>query len=319
MVVTNREAGRIDFHTHFLPEVYLDGLRDSGIDKSGGVDFPDWSPELHRSFMDKHGIQTSVVSISEPGIHFGDDDDARDLARDVNHAAADLVSTDPSRFGAFAVLPLPDVDGAIDELEYALDDLDLDGVVLLSNFNGTYLGNPKLDPVLKKLDNRDTTVFLHPSAPERRPEKEYDAFLYEFTFDTTRAVVNLLYSGALERYSDISWILSHAGGTVPFLAFRFTRLLARYPELKERVPAGIDSYLEQLYYDTAIADTPAQMAATMEVAGTDQIVFGSDWPFASYYEDRGEDPNPTFTEFFDEAQRSKIDRKNGLRLLPRLA
>ncbi len=174
-------------------------------------------------------------------------------------ASAELVAKHPARFGGFAVLPLPDVAGALEELEYALDTVELDGIVLFaSQSDGRYLGDPDLDELLAELDRRSAVTFIHPAIPASLPHVPVDipVFAMEFTFDTTRAVFNLAYTGALERYPNIRFILSHAGGTVPYLARRFSLLWLTDPELMKRAPKGGMHYLQQLYYDTALSANP---------------------------------------------------------------
>ncbi len=189
---------RIDVHHHIIPADYLKAMERAGItDPIPGVDFPSWDVHTTLAAMDRQGIATAIVSISEPGVLFGDMELARNLARQVNEFSASLVADHPQRFGAFAVLPLPDMDAALRELEYALDTLKLDGVGLLTHYRGVYLGDASLEPLFYELHRRRAVAFIHPSTP---PSKDQPLFglppsLYEFTFDTTRMVANLLYSG----------------------------------------------------------------------------------------------------------------------------
>src|SRR5258707_4737791 len=208
--------------------------------------------------MDRHGIVTAITSLSEPGVYFGDRAFARDLARRCNEYAARLVQEYPVRFGAFAVLPLPDVNAALRELEYALDTLKLDGIGLLTNYRGTYLGDAALDALFAELNRRQVVTFIHPSTP---PSKDQPTFglppsLYEFTFDTTRMVANLLYSGTLDRYPNLRLILSHAGGTVPYLTKRLTFGPTIGSYLKARAPQNLIASLRQLYSPVAMPAAP---------------------------------------------------------------
>ncbi|MFI5042418.1 MAG: amidohydrolase family protein, partial [Acidimicrobiales bacterium] len=220
---------------------------------------------------------------SAPGVHFGDDAAARDLARRSNEAAAETVAAHPSRYGSFATLPLPDIDGALAETTFALDTLGADGIVLLSSHSdGSYLGDPRFDELLAELDRRQTVVFIHPAIPtiaERIPV-DIPVFAMEFTFDTTRAVFNLAYTGALERYPNVRFICAHAGGTVPYLVARFDLLWFLDPDLAERAPGGGSTYLARLFYDTALSANPHALRSLTELVGADHILFGSDFPFA---------------------------------------
>jgi 6-methylsalicylate decarboxylase len=186
---------RIDVHTHFLPDGYRAVLARHGQDAIAGAQVPDWSPKLHEEFMDRWGIRTSVVSIRDPGVYFGDADEAKETARLVNDAGAELIAADPQRWGGLASLPLPDLGNALEELEHALDTLLLDGVVLLSNVDGVYLGDPSLTDLYAELDRRNALVFVHPAVPTERPNLVYPPFLFEFTFDTTAPVLRGLSEG----------------------------------------------------------------------------------------------------------------------------
>ena len=175
------------------------------------------------AFMDDARIDVAVTSISTPGVHVGDDARARSLARRCNELAATMMQKRPDRFGGFAALPLPDVDGALDELAYALDVLKLDGVVLFSNSNGVYLGDKRFEPVFEELERRSAVVFVHPTASPDPAAHQLGLpdSLIDFTADTTRVVAQMLYSNRFARTPNVKYIFSHAGGTVPYLAGRF--------------------------------------------------------------------------------------------------
>ena len=313
---------RIDVHHHIIPAGYAASLDRAGYAKVAGVQRPAWSAELALGVMDKHGIEVGVTSISAPGVHFGDNAAAAALARECNEASASLVAAHPGRFGAFATLPLPDVGAALKELGHALDVLELDGVVLLaSQSDGRYLGDPAFDELLAELDRRQAVVFVHPAIPQSIQHIRVDipVFAMEFTFDTTRAAFNLAYTGALERYPNIRFILSHAGGTVPYLARRFNLLWLAEPELMERAPKGGIHYLSQLYYDTALSANPHALRSLQELVGPGQILFGSDFPFAPEPITGATVAGVQSYDGFDDAAREHIERGNALELLPGLA
>jgi len=275
------DQARIDVHHHMVPQEYVSALADVGITEAGGRPFPVWSPEDSLALMDRHGIGTAITSISAPGVYFGDRGFARELARRCNEYSLHLLREYPGRFGAFAVLPLPDIDAALEELAYALDTLELDGVALLSSVDGRYMGDPAYDALLDELNRRGTVVFMHPDA--RREEAacglDLPASLIEFVFETTRAVANLLFSGTMERCPGIRLILPHAGGTVPYIALRLC-LGQFWPGLQEQVPQGVLAYLQRLYYDTALAAAPFALRSLQELVDETHILFGSDYPFA---------------------------------------
>ncbi|WP_051164703.1 amidohydrolase family protein [Nocardia testacea] len=255
--------------------------------------------------------------------------DANDMARYCNTYAADLFRRYPTRFGAFAVLPMPDIPAAIEEAIYALDTLRLDGVVLLSAYDGIYLGDPRFEPLMIALNQRRAYVFVHPAgiAADAKPELPLPDFIEEFTFDTTRAATMMMVTGMTQRYPDIRFQLAHAGGTLPFLSHRIgvvsqTVLGDLWPQDLPR-PSVLDTerQISRFFYDTALSASPAAMSATLAVTGRDHIVFGSDWPFsaATLPQSGDNDPAPRLSEIFDTDQRMEIERYNPLRQLPRLA
>ncbi len=271
--------------------------------------------------MDRNGIAAALLSVSAPGTHFGDDAAARDLSRRCNEASAELAALHPDRFGFFASLPLPDVEGAAAEAAFALDELGADGVVLLSSHSdGSYLGDPRFDDVLAELDRRSAVAFVHPVAPafSGRIDHRIPSFALEFTFDTTRAACNLVFTGAVERYPHLRFVLSHAGGTVPFLAGRFDLLWFADDELASRAPKGGTAYLRTMYYDTALSANPHALSSLTELVGADRILFGSDYPFAPEPATRlsvdGLDAYP-----FAHRERAMVDRGTALGLFPALA
>jgi 6-methylsalicylate decarboxylase len=324
--------GRIDLHTHFIPDGYRAVVARHGTDAAMGMPLPDWSQALHEEFMRAWNIETSIVSISDPGVHFGDIGETKETARLVNEQAAALVASDHDRWGAFASLPLPDVDAAIEELEHALDVLKLDGVALLSNVDGVYLGDPSLGDLYAGLDRRAAVVFVHPAVPAERPKLVYPPFLFEFPFDTTRAFVNLMYLGVFKKFPNIRWIFAHAGGALPYLGFRLS--LGAFNELVAgNVPDGPPAYFARAYYDTALSYAPPALACLREVAPIDHIAFGSDFPFArALFEasasdlpdwaadlvPREGDPSPALSGL-SANERAQVDRGTTTALLPRLA
>ena len=312
---------RIDVHHHTIPTVFRDTLGTRGIVEAGGRDLPEWSADLSLGVMDRNGIGTAVLSVSAPGVHFGDDAAARDLARRCNEASAALVATHPTRFGFFASLPMPDPDGSAAEVAHALDDLGADGVVLMSSHHdGSYPGDPRFDVVLAELDRRSAVAFVHPVAPAffGRIGVDIPAFAMEFTFDTTRAAFNLAHTGALERYPNITFLLSHAGGTVPYLVGRFDLLWFTDDGLVERAPRGGSAYMRELYYDTALSANPHALSSLTELVGADHILFGSDYPFAPELATQMTVDGVANHPLTDD-ERGRVERQNALDLLPSVA
>jgi predicted TIM-barrel fold metal-dependent hydrolase len=317
----SHEPHRIDVHHHQIPDLYRSALSAQSIASAGGRDLPVWSAEASLAVMDANGIACSVLSISTPGTHFGDDAAARDLARRCNEYSAELVSRHPTRFGFFATVPLPDVDGALAEVRYAFDELGADGVVLLSsNHDGSYLGDPRFEELMSELDRRDAVVFIHPAEPSffERVPVAIPAFAMEFTFDTTRAAFNLVYTGTTERYPNVRYILSHAGGTVPYLVARFDLLWFTDDDLAARAPKGGSSYLREMYYDTALSANPHALSSLSQLVGADHVLFGSDYPFAPEVVTTMTVDGLARSAFTDD-ERLGVERTNALALFPALA
>lgn len=278
--------GRIDVHTHYIPDTYRAALEAAGHSKPSGMPgIPAWSVDQHLRVMDKLGIQTSMLSISAPGLHFGDDQAARKMARYCNDEGANAVKAHPDRFGLFAVTPLPDVEGALLEIDYAFDVLKADGIVMETNFHGLYLGDEKLEQVFASINRRQGTLFIHPTNPhcpccqdgKTLQPLNYPYPMMEFIFETTRAVFNLILSGTLERYPDIKVIVPHAGAAVPLLAERAAAFGA-FGVGKQKDKPLHDS-LRRLYYDLAGFPVPVALDALLHVADPTHILYGSDWPF----------------------------------------
>jgi 6-methylsalicylate decarboxylase len=327
-------GGRIDVHCHHIPDFYRLSLAEHGILTAGGIPIPPWSPLLATAFMDGYGIQTQVVSVSEPGVYYLPTVAERlAMAQQINnYTASTLVHTTDlllkNRFGAFGVLPLgepgdaQDVANAQAEANRALLGLELDGVGLYSNYHGTYLGDPSLEPLMAELNKLGAFVFLHPVAPSAYPDTGMPTFLYEFVFDTTRAVVNMLYHGVFDRYPNIRWLIAHAGGTVPFIAYR-TSLLTLYPAIAQNL--GLPSIEDQnidyskLFYDTALSPAPSAMESVRQVTSVSHIMFATDWPFSAPLFVVPGDPAPQLAQTFTSTELEQVDRGNALAQLPGLA
>ena len=275
------EPHRIDVHHHILPPDYVAAVGDDRIGPlilAGRT--PEWTPEMSVEAMDRHGVATAVTSISAPGLWFGDDAESTRLARLCNEYAAGIRRDHPDRFGVFASLPLPDVDASLAEIEYALDTLGADGIGLLTSYGDRY---PAIRPS-RRCSTSSTgagpwSISIPTDAPCSQCLPEIPAATLDFPFDTTRAVVSLLYSGTFARCRNVRFIFSHAGGTVPFLAERIARLGAR-PGFKEAVPNGVLPELERLYYDTALSANRLAFASLLALVSPDKVLFGSDYPFA---------------------------------------
>ena len=306
---------RIDLHAHVIPDAYRELL----AAPDGSRPFAPPAPlDGLMATMDRYEIDAAAISTGPPGAYLGDQGQVIELARAANESLAAIVRSAPDRFAGLALLPLPDAQAAIAELGHALDQLALEGVMLLSNTAGVYLGDDRWEPLYEELDRRGTYVFVHPSFPPQQPPlgDEYPVWLYEFPFDTTRALAKLIFSGTFERYPSIRFQFAHLGGAAPFLAHRLASLAEREPGRAQRAPAGALEYLRRQYYDTGLTANPPAIAATREITALEHIVFGTDWPYADL--PAGADPAPALAALCAEA-RALIDGSNAAALVPRLA
>ena len=311
----------IDFHHHILPPFYLEEAGDVMRAQGGGRILPQaaaWTPEASIRAMDAEGIETSVLSISTPGIWFGDSARAASLARRCNEYAADLARHHPRRFGLFAALPLPNVEASLREIDHSFGTLGADGVGLMTSYGDIWPGDPRLAPVLEELNRRRAIVYLHPTAPGccRNLMPGVVPPMLEFVFDTTRAVVSLLLSGSLDRYKNIRFIFSHAGGTLPMLAGRIEEVARQTrPDVGNVAPGGIRPLLQRLHFDLANSLNPSAWAATRAFMPLTQLLLGTDFPFQP-----AGAPAAGFESLrLTKAEQRQIGRVNALKLLPRLA
>lgn len=270
-------ALRIDVHQHVVPRFWANELPEHGGDPSGTV-VPNWSPDQAIAFMDSQEIATGMLSLTAPGVVRWYKSQRREMARRVNEYTAGLVVKRPDRFGNFATLPLPDVDGALRELEYALDTLRADGVILLANLAGKYLGDAAFEPLWAELDRRRAVVFVHPGQPPLHTVTGVAGPLVDYPFDTTRAAVQLVLNGVVDRFPGARIILAHAGGFLPYASHRFAEL-ARVFRDDVPPPAKILESLQRFYFDTALSSGPAVLPSLKAFAGG-RILFGSDFPYA---------------------------------------
>ncbi|WP_225991499.1 amidohydrolase family protein [Actinomadura montaniterrae] len=307
--------GRIDVHQHLLPGGYVEWLRSEGIGQAGGRELPAWSADGAIALMDDNSISTGVLSLSTPGTHLGDDARALDKAREVNDFGAELAKDRPDRFGYFATIPLPYVDGAVQEAVRALEELGADGVVLLANNRGTYLGDPAFEPLMAELDRRSAVVFVHPAELPAPAVPGLPPFAADFLLDTTRAAANLVLHNVPRRYPNLKIILSHAGGFLPYAAHRIAVTFIG----QGRDSGEVFEDLSSFYFDTALSGSPTALPSLLAFARPGHVLFGSDWPFApdlavKYFTD-GLDAY----ESGDTDLHQAIDSANALALFPRLA
>jgi predicted TIM-barrel fold metal-dependent hydrolase len=334
---------RIDVHHHFTPPAYLDFTRKynmaGGTQRRGGQGkaqakvgartsaFAGWTLSEDLDDMDRNGTATALLSLTLPGLWFGKTDDVRKVARDSNEYAAKLRSDHPGRFGNFAAIYPPDTDGALKEIEYALDTLKAEGIGLYSNYQTIWLGDDSLNPIWEELNRRKAVVYVHPIEAKccTNLVPNVTDTVIEYGADTTRTIASLIFSGSTTRFPDIQWIWSHGGGMMPYVIERFlsgqvaeivpgisTKGQGSNPPAK--VPKGVLFELRKMYYDTAQCSNPVAMRALREVAGVSQIVFGTDY----WYRTAGETGKGlTTNKVFNAQELRAINRGNVERIIPR--
>jgi predicted TIM-barrel fold metal-dependent hydrolase len=271
---------KIDVHAHYIPDPYLDALVAAGEVHPDGIPaLPEWNEALAIAAMDQLGVRLAILSISSPGVHFGDAVAAVALARTVNEAGAQIKLATPGRFGFFAALPLPEIDAAVAETRYALDTLGADGITLLTNHRGMYLGDERLEPIYTEVAARNSVVFVHPtSPPQPTGAVGFAAPMIEFMFETTRSMTDLVLSGVLRRHPELRIIVPHAGAALPILAGRVDMLAPVLAGNGAEVPS-LRAALERLHFDLAGAPVEEQLAALQSVADSSRLHYGSDFPF----------------------------------------
>jgi 6-methylsalicylate decarboxylase len=309
----------IDTHHHMLPDFFWRETNDSRA-PVGGLAPIQWSKEAMISFMDDAGIDVAVMSVSTPGVHLGNSGKARSLARRCNEFAAELVQARPGRLAGFACLPLPDIDASLEELSYAIDVLRLDGLVVFSNSRGVYLGDPTLEPVFEELERRKSVVFVHPN---ESPDAAAHSLglpdnLLDFPTDTNRAVAQMHYSNRFARTPNVKYIISHAGGSIPYLAAR----LAIIDEIgfvkgAEQRGSAADMF-RRLYWDTALSATDPVFRMLRDIAGIDQVVFGTDFPYLPRALAVKAKQRILESAELDPSEKHAVLEGNAVRLFPRL-
>ena len=313
-------SGLIDVHHHFIPPFWFEEVKEHISRQGGGRIVPNWlgwSEQRALERMDETGVATAIVSISAPGVWFGDVAQGRRLARETSLYAAQMQQRHPKRFGFFAALPLPDIEGTLREIEYAFDQLHADGVVLMTSYGDRWLGDPSFDPVMQELERRAAVVYVHPGSPVCCSQlmSYVPPFLTEFTQDTNRTITSLMFSGQLARSRAIRFIFSHAGGTIPMLAGRIAQLSTSVPQLAAAVPDGVEAELRRLHYEVANSANRPAMAALLSLVPATQVMFGSDFPLVPIEATQAKLPSVGLSS----SDLAAISRGTATRLFPRFA
>ncbi|HXM47842.1 MAG TPA: amidohydrolase family protein [Pyrinomonadaceae bacterium] len=290
-------ARKLDLHTHYYPPIYFEKIRDLpsefSFDKSPsgqtiikyrgarffGVTPPMTDVARRLADMDRVGIDVEVISLSTPNLFFADAQHQPEIARIVNDAYAELIAQHPARFKGFASIPMDTPDAALNELHRAIDELKLNGVILLSNIAGKPLTSPEYRPFFAEANRMKLCILLHPMLPANaEPFREYVLGpIVGFMFDTTLAVARMCFDGMLREFPDICWIVGHLGGAVPYLMERMDNGWRDFPECRTKIDELPSSYLKRLYYDT-VNFNPHMLMMVREMIGADRMVLGSDYP-----------------------------------------
>ena len=302
---------RIDVHHHIVPPVHAQAL---AAHKSTSP--VKWTVDMSLADMDKAGVDTAVVSVLNPGVWFGQkDEEARRLARACNEYAANLERDHKGRFRSFAVIPLPDTEGSLREIEYALDVLKAEGIALWTSYSGMYLGDPAFLPVFEELNRRKAVVYTHPTVPDccAGLVKGLPVSTLEYAHDTTRTIASVVFGEGQTAFKcpDVQFIWSHSGGTLPFLTSRFVELVKRQ---KDKFPDGPLPIFRKFYYEVAQGNTLGQLAALMQMVPISQVMLGSDYPFREGIEAIEGLDNYKFSP----ADLKAIWSENAIRVMPRL-
>ena len=292
---------RVDVHHHYASPGFVAEMTRRDV---GNPRYRLWTPQVSLDEMEEGAVATAMLSTSRPGIWYGDVELARKLARDLNDYGAQVKADYPGRFGLLATLPLPDVDGTLREIEHAFDTLNADGVAMMSNYDGSYLGDPRFTPVMEELNRRNAIVYEHPI----REDRENPANGVELVTDTTRTIVSLLFHNTVVRFPDIRFIFAHGGGTVASTASRMGRL-------DQALPNGLMYELQKFYYDTGQAYHLPLLTAYKSIIPISQILFGTDFPFRNAVETAA---GLTENGGFSAAELRAIERGNALALFPGL-
>lgn len=272
-------ARRIDFHAHAILPSYVDALKILKIDAQAeeGFPLPKWSVENHLQFMDEADIDFTVLSMATP--HVSD----CAAVRAINEDFAALCRRFPEKFGFVATLPLPSVEGSIKEFHYATEKLGALGVKVASNSDGVYLGDERLNPIFAELNKRNALVIIHPSPARELPRAGIVTgkvmALYEYPADTTRAVLNLLANGTLEKFPNLKFVVPHCGSFLPYMKQRAGAMFQMLASMNLMESVNFSASLGKLFFDTAGDPMPEQLDMLLKITSRDKIVFGTDYPY----------------------------------------
>lgn len=318
---------KIDVHAHCYPDFYVEELKKRGKAEGGiGIRVPGWPGNRERiAEMDELGVDVQVIGLSAPDVYFGERTFSRELAKATNDFIAAVCTEYPRRFLGLASVPLLNVDDALQELDRAINVLHMDGVVIGTNINQQPLSADQFFPFLEEVDRRNTPVVLHPMraiAEDMMPAEDVALSIPSnvgFIFETTRTIAEMTFKGTFERLKNITFVLPHAGGAIPFLYPRWDTSYRRQPASHpmRKVPELPSYYLKRHYYDTALNYYPSSLRCVADFAGAEHMVLGTDYPYTADF--RARETIEHIEAFgFTSEEKEKIFFGNAAKLFPRL-
>ena len=314
-----RFQNKIDFQAHYLPKAYYDFLEEEGLFCPDGFPTPQWDEAWQQEMMGELGIAYALLSISSPSLWTKDPARTRTLTRKVNEEGAEIAARAPGNLGFLATLPLPETADAIAETRYSLDTLHADGVGLMTNYGGVYLGDRSLDPLMAELNGRGALAVLHPTQPAvlvPKVNEEIPVPAFEYFVETTRTFLHMVQNDTFARYPDIRWVIPHAGAFLPILADRFESfaLMLRFADPDRR--ADIMADMAHVYYDAAGFAEPKQIAMLLQNVDETHLLYGSDTPYTDISACVGQAEALEETPKLTERQKTLLFTENAKALLP---
>ena len=278
---------KIDFHAHAILPSYIEGLKKLKIDAQAeeGFPLPKWSAENHLKFMKDAGIDFTILSMATPHIYNGKDKEkiSCEVAREINEEFSALCKKFPDKFGFVATIPMPSVEGSISEIKFATEKLGALGVKVASNSDGIYLGDEILEPIFEELNRRKSLVIMHPCPARTLPREKVVTgkvmALFEYPADTTRAVLNLLANGTLEKFSEIKLVVPHCGSFLPYMKQRAAAMFQMLSQMKMMSPVNFSAGMKNLFFDLAGDPMPEEMDILLKIASEEKFLYGSDYPY----------------------------------------
>lgn len=280
---TFKSYAKVDFHAHYIPDAYLNGMNECFGGNPDKFPQPTWSEEKHLAFNKEMGIVYSLLSVSSPHVNFGTPEYNRKLARLCNDEGAAVVARHPDAFGLMASLPLPDIESSIAEIAHCCDELQVVGFTLPTNTKGTYISAPELLPIWEELNRRGALVTFHPNKPGAIPQGVASTLpipMMEFFFDTTRTLVDLILKDYITKYSNVKFLLPHAGALLAYIIDRLESFKPILVKTGTVTPAfDVKAIVAKLYADTAGSSSAKQVPDMRQLLSDDRFFYASDFPF----------------------------------------